>query len=121
MKEQEKYKVIVTLVAGLLVIKYIFELEALVYVSFAIILASAVSSWMAEKIAWAWMKFAEVIGYVMQRVILSAIFYILLSPIAFFYRIFNEDPLQLKKMEDSDSYYETRNHDYTPRDLAKPW
>ena len=37
MKEQEKYKVIVTLVAGLLVISYVMKVEALVPVSLVIL------------------------------------------------------------------------------------
>jgi hypothetical protein len=46
---------------------------------------------------------------------------VLLTPIAWLYRLFNKDPLQLKKNFNKPSYFISRNHTYTKADLEKMW
>jgi hypothetical protein len=44
----------------------------------------------------------------------------MLCPIAFLYRLKKKDPLQLKR-KPAGSYFTTRNHTYTARDLENLW
>jgi len=69
----------------------------------------------AAKIHWAWMKLAEGMGWVMNKVILSIIFFGFLFPIAMLSRLFGNNSMQLKRK--SDTYYHTRNHTYVKKDL----
>ena len=114
-----------TIAVGLLVFHMIGEAkewgsaQILFYIAFGLLLSSLVIKWVALKIVWLWMKLAEGLGYVNGRIFLSIVFFIFLTPLAFLYRIFNKDSLQLKKKEAS--YYSERNHQYTPRDIEKPW
>ena len=55
-----------------------------------------------------WMTFAAILGWIMTRVILSIIFYLILTPIGLITRLLGEDFLALKKIE-SDSYWNYRN------------
>ena len=55
-----------------------------------------------------WMTFAVILGWVMTRVILSVIFYLIMTPIGFLSRLLGEDFLALKKIE-SDSYWNHRD------------
>ena len=55
-----------------------------------------------------WMTFAVVLGWVMTRVILSLVFYLILTPISLLTKIFGEDFLGLKE-KDVDSYWNLRN------------
>ena len=55
-----------------------------------------------------WMTFAAILGWVMTRVILIVVFYLILTPIGLITKLFREDFLALKKIE-SDSYWNYRN------------
>ena len=76
----------------------------------------------ALAVARAWLKFAEVLGAVNSRLLLGAIFYLFLTPIALLARLTRGDFLHLKKRAGADrSYWQARGHAYTPEDIAKLW
>lgn len=52
-----------------------------------------------------WMIVAVILGWVMTRVILTLVFYLVLTPIALLGRAFGEQFLQLKKSPESTSYW----------------
>ena len=55
-----------------------------------------------------WMTFAAILGWVMSRVILSLVFYLIITPISLITRIIGEDFLALKK-KNLDSYWNHRD------------
>jgi len=55
-----------------------------------------------------WMTFAAILGWVMTRVILILIFYLIITPIGLITRILGEDFLALKKSQ-ADSHWNYRN------------
>ena len=66
-----------------------------------------------------WMTIAVILGWIMTRVIISVVFYLILTPISLITRLFGEDFLALKKI-DSDSYWNLRDSDYeTNQDYEK--
>ena len=68
-----------------------------------------------------WMLLAKALGFVMSKVILAAVFYLFLFPIATLARLFSKkDPLHLKRTGDA-SLYTIRNHSYSKDDLLHPW
>jgi len=58
-----------------------------------------------------WMTFAVILGWVMTRVILSIVFYLILTPIGLITRLFGEDFLDLNK-SNTESYWNNRNSDF---------
>jgi len=58
-----------------------------------------------------WMSFAIIIGWVMTRVILSVLFYLIISTIGIFARLVGKDFLNLKS-KNNDSYWNIRNKEY---------
>lgn len=56
-----------------------------------------------------WMILAVILGWVMTRVILTLVFYLVLTPIALLGRAFGEQFLQLKKSPESTSYWVRRS------------
>jgi len=77
--------------------------------------------YLSSKIAWAWMKLAEGMGFVSSKIILSIVFFLILCPVALLSRVFGKsDHLQLKKPEGS-SYYYPREHKYGAADLENMW
>ena len=65
------------------------------------------------------MKFAELLGLVMNKVILSVVFFIFLVPVAFLSRMFRKNPLKNKK--ETVSYFTERNLTYTKKSLEQLW
>jgi len=73
-------------------------------------------------IARAWLTFGGALGAVNSRIILGAIFYLFLTPIALLARLTRGDFLHLKKRAGADrSYWHARNHAYTAEDIGKLW
>ena len=58
-----------------------------------------------------WMTFAIIIGWVMTRVILSVLFYLIISTIGIFARLVGKDFLNLK-LKNNESYWNIRNKEY---------
>jgi hypothetical protein len=74
----------------------------------------------AEKISWVWLKIAEILGLINSTILLSLIFFIILTPLALLMKVFKKsDSLKLKKL--SGSAYDERNHIYTANDLENTW
>ena len=61
-----------------------------------------------KPIYFVWMTFAAILGWVMTRVIVSIVFYLIITPIGLLTRLLGEDFLALKKTE-SDSYWNYRD------------
>lgn len=55
-----------------------------------------------------WMAFAVILGFIMTRVILSILFYIVITPIGFVARIFGKDFLDEKIDKTKSSYWNYR-------------
>ena len=104
-----------------LIVNIISNRREFVYVSLTFLIIALFVKPLARGISRMWLKFAEVIGTFNSRAILSLVFYLFLTPIAFLYRIFTKDTLMLKPDRNRDSLYTERNHVYTPTDLEKMW
>jgi hypothetical protein len=113
-KEKET---ILTLCTALVVIFLVVKKHPiqLLYASVALGVIGMFFEWLTAKIHWAWMKLAEAMGWVMNKVILAIIFYGFLFPLAMLSRLFGNNSMQLKRK--SDTYYHTRNHTYVKKDL----
>ena len=78
--------------------------------------------YLAARFAALWLVFGELLGKVVSTFILGTVFFLLLTPIAWLYRRFTKNPLQLKRLSDSSrSYYIVREHDYQAPDLENLW
>jgi hypothetical protein len=66
-----------------------------------------------------WMAFAVVMGFVMTRVILSILFYIVIAPINFLSKLFGKDFLDLKIEKERDSYWNLRDEEYSKSSTEK--
>ena len=121
MKREKHLETILSIVLGLGVIFWITKNKYLPPVIVFLAAIGLFSNYLTEKIHWLWMKLSHVLGAVMSRVLLSAIFFLFLFPLALLARLFSKkDSLQLNKRTDA-SYYTTRNHQYVAGDLENPW
>ena len=68
----------------------------------------------------AWMTLAILMGWVMTRVILTILFYIVLTPTAFFAKIFRKDFLDLEIDKSRSTYWQIREKKHlTPGDYER--
>ena len=72
-----------------------------------------------NRIVWLWYRLAYVLSLVVNPVVLGAVFWLFISPIALLFRLFGNDPLQ--KKAPSQSNYQIRNKTYEAKDLKFPW
>ena len=64
-----------------------------------------------------WMKFALVLNWIMTRLLLSIVFYFMITPTRALMRIFSDDPLKRRIEPDTASYWE--EPDEQPDDPAR--
>lgn len=126
-QKQDRYKTILVIVTGFLVIawilfvkEYIQAAEVLAKLAVGIGLFSVFIPIAAKGIEWVWLKFAHVLGWINSKILLGAIFFLFLLPIALVSRLFTKDPLKLKGRE-LKSMFTDRNHLYTKEDLENIW
>lgn len=103
-----------------MVIWLIYDARWLIWLALGVSLAGAFVPPLAKAIHWVWFKIAEALGFVMSKVILTVLFFGFLTVVAFLYRMFNKDLLQLKRKREG-SYWLDRNHRYTKKDLEQVW
>jgi saxitoxin biosynthesis operon SxtJ-like protein len=75
-----------------------------------------------KPVAVVWLGFSDLLGAVMSRVLLSIIFFAVVTPIAIFRRLAGKDSLKLRAFKASkDSVMVERNHTFIGRDLERPY
>jgi Saxitoxin biosynthesis operon protein SxtJ len=74
---------------------------------------------LAKYIHMGWMKLAQAIGFVMNKVLLTVVFIVIVIPLGILSRITGKNSIRLQK--DATSYFKTRNHTYTKADLENMW
>lgn len=118
--QSDKYKTILVIVTGLLVIAWIFDLPLLGKIAVVIGAISIFFPAAARGIEWVWFKIALGLGWVNSRILLSVIYFVFLLPIAWLSRLFTKDPLALRKNKRA-TLFVTRDHQYTGKDLEDIW
>lgn len=75
-----------------------------------------------KPLAVVWLGFSELLGAVMSKVLLSIVFFGVVTPIAIFRRLAGKDSLKLRAFKKSkDSVMVERNHTFAARDLERPY
>ena len=119
MKKDKSLETLLVLTGAMVLLFWIYNKKIFLLLALLLVVIGVASPYVSKKISWLWLKFSEVIGYVMSKVMLSIIFFVFLVPLAFISRIFRKDVLGLKKKETS--YYSERNHLYKGKDLENMW
>ena len=74
---------------------------------------------LADIIHRAWMKLSEGLGFVMSRVLLTVIFFLILTPLGLISRLLGKNDLILTPSEPS--FFKVKEQVYTKEDLEHPW
>lgn len=69
-----------------------------------------------------WLGFSKFLGTIMSKIILSLIFFIVVTPIGILRRALGKDSLKITEFKKGNaSVFTERNHTYTKEDLAQPY
>ena len=69
-----------------------------------------------KPIYWVWMIFATILGWIMTRVILSLLFYIIVTPIGLIPRFFGKQFLELRWDKSKESYWNFRTNEHLKKE-----
>ena len=73
-------------------------------------------------IAVVWLGFSQLLGTVMSKILLSILFFGVVTPIGILRRLFGKDSLKLRAFKVSEeSVMSVRNHMFVGRDIEKPY
>jgi hypothetical protein len=103
--------IVLFIISGLLMYydKYAYQLIAIIASTF--IGLGFILPILLKPIYFVWMTFAAMLGWVMTRVVLSLVFYLIVTPIGLLTRLLGEDFLALKK-SNTDSYWSNRDSNH---------
>jgi hypothetical protein len=95
-------KTVLTIVIGFLFIFLILRQQWALSTAFIVGLAGLMSDFLAKKIDFVWMKLALILSYIVPNIILSLIFFVILTPIALIMKVASKnDYLSLRNTTDS--------------------
>ncbi len=121
--KEKIYETLLVIAAGLLAVSYLFRAKSwaqwLPVAAFVIIVASLIYKPIGKYITIGWYKLSEAMGFVMQRVLLSIVFYVFLFPIAKLAGGSSRKSLKFKKRDTS--YYDERNVEYDAKSMENIW
>ncbi len=119
---RQSLETLAVLAAACIACAMIFKAQAFAYVALGLLLVGLFLRWPAVKLAGAWLGFSAVLGAINSKILLTLVYYLVLTPIALLYRLTHRDPLSLKRAADSGrSHWIVRDHQFGPRDLERPW
>jgi hypothetical protein len=119
MKREKNLETMLVITVGLLVLHVVFKEKNILIGALIIGLIGVFSDFLSDKITWAWLKIAEVMGRISSTILLSVVFFVFLMPIAFLFRLTRKDLLKLKSPEGT--VYQERNHLFVAKDLENVW
>ena len=108
-KELQKFSLVIGIflivLGGLLCWRSTGHYPWLIIVAVTILLVGFVRPMLLKPIHKAWMTLAILMGWVVTRIILSVLFYIIVTPIGLSIRLLGKDFLDLEFSEDTNSYW----------------
>ncbi|MFN0204520.1 MAG: SxtJ family membrane protein [Bacteroidia bacterium] len=119
MSKEKQIQTILAIATGLIAFHFYTNNKWLLISGFVCLLIGLFSDFLTEKIAFLWLKLAEILGNINGKIILSLLFFLILTPMALLARLFGNKNLNLQKS--NESHYTERNHLYEAKDLENMW
>ena len=108
------------MVGGFCLIGYAIDVYLMIWIALGVGAVSFAIPFVGRKVVALWLLISKAIGYVMSRVLLTIVFFLVLLPVSLIYKVSNKNPLDLKNGSEP-SLFKERNHTYSAADLKNPW
>jgi len=113
-------KTVLVITVGFLVVYFFSKWQWAFYVALIVGITGALSGYLANRIDFLWTKLAWLLSMIIPNILLSLVFFLLLTPIAWLSRLFgNPDPLDLKNT--NASLFKETNKQFEKTSFEKPW
>ena len=110
------------LTAVFLVMFLHFHDRTLIFCSLGAVVITILFPVMLKPISYIWYGLAEILGMVMSRIILTAVFFLVITPIGFVKRVVSNDHLLTERWKkDSESLFTVRDKKFMSADIEKPY
>ncbi|MDX9745555.1 MAG: SxtJ family membrane protein [Syntrophales bacterium] len=119
MNQNNSKSTILVISMGFLILHLVFSWGWAVYGSLAVGAAGIISDSLSDLIAKGWMKLSHTLSHIIPPLLLGAVFYLLLFPVALLSRIFTKDPLMLSPKHET--YFIPVDKQVGKKDLEKIW
>ena len=103
--------IILLIIAGFLFWKEKESFQILLTFGATLCILGIAIPFILKPIYWVWMLFATILGWIMTRVILSLLFYIIVTPIGLIPRLFGKQFLELRWDKSKESYWNFRTNE----------
>ena len=102
--------IILLIISGLLFWKENDSFQVFFLIGGALFISGMFISTLLKPAYWIWMIFAVILGWVMTRIILTLLFYIILTPIGLISRLFGKSFLELRFDKSKKSHWNLRDN-----------
>jgi hypothetical protein len=113
-------KTMLAIVVGTLLVYFVFKKIWIIRIAVVIGLIGLLWDGLSKKIEFFWMKLTWLLSLIVPNILLSVIFFVFLTPIAFLSKIFG-DKNQLNLKNNAKSLFRETNKDFTKESFERPW
>ena len=105
-----------------LIFSLVFKKKELVFAAIAFLVLNMIWPNAFRYAAKIWLGFSHLLGTIMSRIILSIIYFVMVTPVGLIRKICGSDSMMLKTWKkNTDSVFESRNHTYSKNDIEHPY
>lgn len=118
--KSDPVKTMLVITTGMLIVYVVTKWEATLIIALVIGLIGVFSTYLSKKVEFLWMKLAWILSLIIPNILLTIIFYLLLTPIAFLSKLTGkEDPLLLKNK--GSSTFKKYEKNFNADSFKNPW
>lgn len=110
------------LVLVTLIISYFTKSDRFIVLSIFLLILNILFPNTYRPLAKVWFGISNILGRVVSRLLLTLIFFLIVTPIGIFRKMIRAESLQLKEWKkNTSSVFEVRNHLFQPEEIEKPY
>lgn len=119
MKKSKSLESLLVIVLGFIGLFFLFKNQIFLIIALSTGVLSLLFPVFLTLLLKVWAAIGKVLGFINTNILLTLIFFLILTPLALLKKVFGKSQLQLK--DNQDSYFKTRNHTFEPKDFENPW
>jgi hypothetical protein len=105
-----------------LLVAYLGEIKSCYLAAIILLIVDMIWPQVFTPIASFWLGLSKILGAIMSRVLLSMLFFLLVTPIGLLRRLWGKDPIMLKQWKAGNaSVFKIRNQEYNAQDMSPPY
>jgi len=113
---------LLSLVLVLLVLRFVLDVRQLVIAAAAVVFLGLASETVSSFLSAAWWGVTGLIGRLISGILLSLIYFVVVTPVGLLRRLLRKGPPSLQPLaRGKDPALEVREHTFGPADFERPW